>query len=183
MTDPVPARSRPGVLLTGVWRAGDTALTRQASTAGRSRDGARVWGRVGGNSSMRRVGRSVPVTGLAALAFAALASATAGADPGSAAPAKPAVRPSGTAVPVGSSAPRVSHTLPASRPTNLLCPVMTGTPVDAAFTSVFEGKVVAFSSADAKQRFDAHPSGFSRNLTLESLDLFDTEPMVVVARS
>jgi hypothetical protein len=108
--------------------------------------------------------------GAFALAFPFVAGA-AFADP----PVAPRSAPTG-AVPASSGPSRATRSTAAIRPVNLLCPVMTGTPVDPAFTSVWEGKLIGFSSADAKGRWDRTPATFARNLDVHALDLFNDAP-------
>lgn len=53
---------------------------------------------------------------------------------------------------------------PSSRPINATCPVLLGNPVNARFTSTWQGRVVAFSDATAKSMWDAGPSRYAGNL-------------------
>jgi hypothetical protein len=108
--------------------------------------------------------------GAFALAFPIVAGA-AFADP----PVAPRSAPTG-AVPASSGPSKAARSAAAIRPVNLLCPVMTGTPVDPAFTSVWDGKLIGFSSADAKGRWDRTPASFARNLDVHALDLFSDAP-------
>jgi hypothetical protein len=118
---------------------------------------------------------SVASSGRAALAVSAV-EARAVPDEVASALATAGVLPSGPDAPravlvSGTSAPP-TRTPPAARPTNLLCPVMTGIPVDPSFTSVWQGKVVGFSSDVAKRHWDADPASFARNLSVAALDPF-----------
>lgn len=50
------------------------------------------------------------------------------------------------------------------RPLNATCPVMVGNPIDARFTSVWKGQVVAFCDGTAKAVFDVNPVPYEANL-------------------
>jgi hypothetical protein len=51
-----------------------------------------------------------------------------------------------------------------ARLVNVTCPVMLGNPVDPTVTATYQGRVVAFSDAGARARWEADPARYASNL-------------------